>query len=347
MPKKTTYKDSGVDIDEGSRFVELIKPLVRSTYSKNVVETLGGFSGLFSLPIGEYKDPLLVSSTDGVGTKLKLAFMTGVLDTIGIDLVAMCVNDVVTCGAKPLFFLDYISTSKLVPEQAAGVVKGIAEGCRQAGCALLGGETAEMPDFYKQGEFDLAGFAVGIVEREGVVDGASVVPGDAVIGLRSSGLHSNGFSLVRKVLLEELGMELSSRPEGFDATLGETLLEPTRIYVKPVHDIAGSYPLHAIAHITGGGLPGNIARVLPEGCAAELDSSLWTVPPIFDLLKDKSGLGWDEMYGTFNCGVGMALVTAQRDAPGILSRLEELGEGCCVIGKVMVRGDGKPPVVVK
>ncbi|MEM4409977.1 MAG: phosphoribosylformylglycinamidine cyclo-ligase, partial [Candidatus Caldarchaeum sp.] len=234
MRKKITYKEAGVDVEAGDRFVDLIRPLAASTYDDNVVGGVGGFSGFYSLPLGGYRDPVLVSATDGVGTKLKIAFLAGVFDTIGIDLVAMCVNDVVTSGARPLFFLDYIATSKLSLEVGVDVVSGIAEGCRQAGCALLGGETAEMPGFYREGEFDIAGFAVGIVDREKMIRPSKVKPGDKVVGLASSGLHSNGYSLVRKVLIDEMKMGLKEIPSLFDRTLGEILLTPTRIYAKPI-----------------------------------------------------------------------------------------------------------------
>jgi phosphoribosylformylglycinamidine cyclo-ligase len=311
----TTYRDAGVDIDEGDRLVDLIKPLARPTMRPEVLAGIGGFGGLFALDVKKYRDPVLVAGTDGVGTKLKLAFLTGRHDTVGIDLVAMSVNDVAVTGAEPLFFLDYFATGKLRAEEAAQVVKGIAEGCRQAGCALIGGETAELPGFYADGEYDLAGFAVGVVERDRILDGRAVRPGDALLGVASTGLHSNGYSLARKVLLERHA--LSDRPPELSGrTVGEALLEPTRIYARDILALLEQVPVRAIAHITGGGLPGNAPRNLPDGTRAVVRAGTWAVPPIFDLIEREGAVPRDEMYRTFNMGLGLviALPAASVDA---------------------------------
>ena len=301
------YKRAGVDIDAGAALVERIKPHARSTHRPGVVGGLGGFGGLFSLE-GRYRDPILVSGTDGVGTKLLLAQALGQHTTIGIDLVAMCVNDIVVTGAEPLFFLDYFATGKLSVDEAADVVAGIAEGCRQAGCALLGGETAEMPGMYAPGHYDLAGFAVGAVERDELLDGSDVQPGDAIVGLPSSGIHSNGYSLVRRVLVEPGRLDLNTDPGGLGASLGEVLLRPTVIYVKAVRSLVTDHDAKAAAHITGGGLPGNMLRSLPDGLGARFDRSTWTEPPIFDLLRREGDLSDTDLDRTFNRGLGMCVV---------------------------------------
>lgn len=333
---KTTYKSSGVDIDAGNLFVDLITPLVKTTANKHVLGKLGGFSGAYELP-KKYKNPILLAAADGVGTKLKIAFMTGRFDTVGIDLVAMNVNDIVTCGAEPLFFLDYIATSKLNPKEGAEIVKGIVEGCKQAGCALLGGETAEMPGFYKKDEFDLAGFVVGIVDKEQVIDGSDVKAGDAVIGIASSGLHSNGYSLARKVLLGRKKYKLSDKPKPLKRSLANELLEPTRIYVKSILNLRKSFQIKAAAHITGGGLLENIPRVLPKNCAVEMDSSTWQIPPIMELIKQEGRIDQEEMYRTFNCGIGMVLVVDSKDVGKVLKRLGKLKEKASLIGEVRKR----------
>jgi phosphoribosylformylglycinamidine cyclo-ligase len=331
---KSSYKSSGVDIDAGSRLVELIKPLAKSTADINVLGSLGGFSGAYALPQGKYKNPVLVSAADGVGTKLKVAITAGRLDTVGIDLVAMNVNDLITCGAEPLFFLDYLATSKLDPIEGAEIIKGVARGCRMAGCALLGGETAEMPGFYKKGDFDLAGFAVGIVDRNKVIDGKRIKPGDAVIGISSSGLHSNGYSLARKVLLGRNKHTLADTPPPLKRPLSEVLLEPTRIYVKTVQKLKEEFRIKAMAHITGGGLLDNIPRVLPRGCAAVLDSSAWTYPPIMELIQDKGRIDPDEMLRTFNCGIGFVLVVGKKESGEVLKRLRRMREKAYIIGHI-------------
>lgn len=333
---KTTYKSSGVDIDAGNLFVDLIRPLAKTTANKHVLGKLGGFSGAYELP-KKYKNPILLAAADGVGTKLKIAFMTSRFDTVGIDLVAMNVNDIVTCGAEPLFFLDYIATSKLNPKEGAEIVKGIVEGCKQAGCALLGGETAEMPGFYKKDEFDLAGFVVGIVDKEQVIDGSDVKAGDAVIGIASSGLHSNGYSLARKVLLGRKKYKLSDKPKPLKRSLANELLEPTRIYVKSILNLRKSFQIKAAAHITGGGLLENIPRVLPKNCAVEMDSSTWQMPPIMELIKQEGRIDQEEMYRTFNCGIGMVLVVDSKDVGKVLKRLGKLKEKASLIGEVRKR----------
>jgi phosphoribosylformylglycinamidine cyclo-ligase len=329
----TTYRDAGVDIDEGDRLVDLIKPLARPTMRPEVLAGIGGFGGLFALDVKKYRDPVLVSGTDGVGTKLKLAFLTGRHDTVGIDLVAMSVNDVAVTGAEPLFFLDYFATGKLRAEEAAQVVKGIAEGCRQAGCALIGGETAELPGFYADGEYDLAGFAVGVVERDRILDGRAVRPGDALLGVASTGLHSNGYSLARKVLLERHA--LSDRPaELGGATVGEALLEPTRIYAKDILALLGQVQVNAVAHITGGGLPGNAPRNLPDGTRAVIRAGSWPVPPIFGLIEREGAVPRDEMYRTFNMGLGLVIALPAGAAEAARALLAGRGLGSWVVGSV-------------
>jgi phosphoribosylformylglycinamidine cyclo-ligase len=329
----TTYRDAGVDIDEGDRLVELIKPLARPTLRPEVLAGIGGFGGLFALDRNKYREPVLVSGTDGVGTKLKVAFLTGRHDTVGVDLVAMCVNDVAVVGAEPLFFLDYFATGKLRAEQAAEVVKGIAEGCRQAGCALIGGETAELPGFYQEGEYDLAGFAVGVVERSRIIDGRSVIPGDVLVGVASSGLHSNGYSLARKALLPRL--ELSERPAELGGqSVAEALLAPTRIYAKDILALLEQVPVKSIAHITGGGLPGNVPRNLPAGTRATVREGSWPVPGVFGLVEREGGVARDEMYRTFNMGIGLVLVVPAASAAAAREALRGRGLDSWVVGQV-------------
>ena len=328
-----TYRDAGVDIDEGDRLVELIKPHARPTMRPEVMGGIGGFGGLFALDMAKWREPVLVSGTDGVGTKLKVAFAAGRHDTIGIDLVAMCVNDIAVVGAEPLFFLDYYATGKLSADEASLVVKGIAEGCRQAGCALIGGETAELPGFYAKGEYDLAGFAVGCVERSRIVDGRSVAPGDVVIGVASSGLHSNGYSLARKALLDKHPLDWSP-PELSGRTLADALLEPTRIYAKDVLALLESVPAKAFAHITGGGLPGNVPRTMPDGTKAVLEASRWPRPQLFDLIAREGGVPADEMYRTFNMGLGLVAIVASGDAEQAQAVLRGRGLDCWIVGAV-------------
>ena len=332
--KPITYKDAGVDIDAGNRFVDMIKPLVKQTSRPEVLTDIGGFGGLFSLNSGKYKRPTLVAATDGVGTKLKLAFMLEKHDTVGIDLVAMCVNDLIVQGAEPLFFLDYLATAKLSPEQAVEVVKGIAEGCKQSNCALLGGETAEMPGMYSGGEYDLAGFSVGVVDNDNIIDGSTITKGDQVIGIASSGLHSNGFSLARKIFIETLNLDLSSQPEELDQPLGLELLTPTKIYVKSILNLVKNFNIKGIAHITGGGLLENLPRILPQHSKAIIKRDSWEKPVIFEMLRQGGNIPEDEMFRTFNYGIGMTLVVAPDQADDIIGRLAGLGEKAYLIGEI-------------
>jgi len=326
-----SYRDAGVDIDAGESLVEAIKPIARKTFRPEVLTGLGGFGALYKLPVERYKEPVLVSGTDGVGTKLKLATELNRHDTIGIDLVAMCANDIIVQGAEPLFFLDYLATGKLKPEQGTVIISGIAEGCRQAGAALIGGETAEMPGMYANEDYDLAGFCVGVVERKDIIDGSRVTVNDTLIGLASSGPHSNGYSLIRKVL-EVSGASLDTPLD--EQTLGDLLLAPTRIYVKPILQLLEALPIHAIAHITGGGLPDNLPRVLPKNTRAVIDARSWKQPVIFDWLQENGKIEPLEMYHTFNCGVGMVLALAAADTEKALELLKAAGENAFIIGHV-------------
>jgi phosphoribosylformylglycinamidine cyclo-ligase len=327
-----SYRDSGVDIDAGNELVERIKPAIKSTYRKGCVGSIGGFGGLFELPLDRYTHPLLVSGTDGVGTKLKLAIELEKYQTIGIDLVAMCANDIAVLGAEALFFLDYYATGKLSLEIAEQVITGIADGCKLAGCALIGGETAEMPGIYSEGDFDLAGFCVGIVEKDQVINGENIKPGNSLIALGSSGPHSNGYSLIRKVI-EVSGVDL--KQECGDEPLADALIKPTRIYVKNLLSLTQQEPVLAMAHITGGGLTENIPRVLPEHLSAKIDCSSWTIPPVFEWLQQAGKIVTSEMYRTFNCGVGMVLVVDNENKQACLEKLTELGEKAWVIGEVI------------
>ena len=333
--KSLSYKDAGVDIDAGNTLVERIKPVVAATRRPEVMAGIGGFGGLFALPTDRYREPVLVSGTDGVGTKLKLAQQLDRHDTIGIDLVAMCVNDIVVQGAEPLFLLDYFACGSLDVDVAADVVHGIADGCQQAGAALIGGETAEMPDMYGDGDYDLAGFAVGVVEKDQIIDGTSIEPGDAVIALRSNGVHSNGYSLVRKVL------ELAGDDKIDGVPVRQLLLEPTRIYVRSVLTLMHAVTLKGLAHITGGGITENVPRVIPDSMHAELDTSTWVPGPLFDWLAEQGGIAIDEMRRTFNCGVGMIAVVAGDVVDDSLRVLAEQGEQAWVIGRI---ADGTGPV---
>ena len=335
-----TYAEAGVDIDAGNAMVEKIKPLVRSTRRPGADGEIGGFGGLFDLKAAGFSDPVLVAANDGVGTKLKIAIDAGIHDTVGIDLVAMCVNDLVVQGAEPLFFLDYFATGKLDPEQGAAIVGGIAEGCRQAGCALIGGETAEMPGMYQGNDYDLAGFAVGAAERGQLLPTDDIVEGDVLLGLASSGVHSNGFSLVRRIV-EQSGLAWDDpAPFAKDKTLGAALLEPTRIYVKPVlQAIRNTHGIKALAHITGGGFPENIPRVLPKDFTAELDLEAIAVPAVFSWLAKTGGVASAEMMRTFNCGIGMIMVVASGQAAQVAAVLQEAGETVEPIGRIVPRRD--------
>ena len=332
-----SYRDSGVDIDAGNELVERIKPAVKATHRPGCVGSIGGFGGLFELPLDRYRNPLLVSGTDGVGTKLKLAIEIEKYDSIGIDLVAMCANDIAVLGAEALFFLDYYATGKLSLEIAEQVIGGIAKGCQQAGCALIGGETAEMPGIYAPGDFDLAGFCVGIVEKEQVINGEQVKVGNKLIALASSGPHSNGYSLIRKILGFS-GADLTQDCDG--QSLAEALIAPTRIYVKNLLTLTNQMPVLAMAHITGGGLLENIPRVLPPQCAANIDRSSWSMPAVFNWLQSAGNVVTDEMFRTFNCGVGMVVVVEQNDRDTCLQLLGDLGEQAWEIGEIVERNNG-------
>jgi phosphoribosylformylglycinamidine cyclo-ligase len=330
--KKLTYKKAGVDIDEGERFVNLISPMVRTTFRPEVLTDIGSFGALFKIDLKKYKNPVLVSGTDGVGTKLKIAFMLDRHDTVGIDLVAMCVNDVLTSGAEPLFFLDYFATGKLRPEKAAEVIKGIVRGCREAGCSLIGGETAEMPGFYSGNEYDLSGFAVGIVDRRKIIDGSSIKAGDSIIGIASNGLHSNGYSLVRNVFFGRRRMRTDTRIPEIGTTLGKELLKPTKIYVKAFNALKDRIAVKGMAHITGGGIPGNLVRILPKGIYADIKQGSWPVPGIFAMIKKAGNVPPDDMVKTFNMGIGYVIVVAGNKSAEALSLLHKSGYDAYIIG---------------
>ena len=335
---KISYKDAGVDVHRGYEAVAQMKKHVQSTFTQGVLTDIGSFGGTFSLAaFKDMEEPVLVSGTDGVGTKLKLAFDMNKHDTIGIDAVAMCVNDIICGGAEPLFFLDYIATGHIAPEHIAEIVKGISEGCRESSCALVGGETAEMPGFYPAGEYDVAGFAVGIVDRKKMIDGSTIKEGDVIIGLPSTGVHSNGFSLVRK-LVEVSGVKLDEYDEALGETYGEALLKPTKLYVKAIKAAKEAATLKGIAHITGGGFIENIPRALPEGVSAKMNLKAIEKPAIYDFLEKTSGLGIEELYNTFNMGIGMIIVVAPEDATKVLDALHAASEKASVVGEI-VKGD--------
>lgn len=329
-----TYKDSGVDITKGNQLIERIKPIAKSTFRPGVLAGLGGFGAMFEIPLDKYKNPVLISGTDGVGTKLKVAEMLNKHDTIGIDLVAMCVNDLIVQGAEPLFFLDYFATGSLNPDIATSVIEGIGEGCRQSGCSLIGGETAEMPGMYSGEDYDLAGFCVGIAEKSRIIDGSKVSEGDHIVALGSSGPHSNGYSLIRKVLEK-------SSPTNEQLN---SLIEPTRIYVRSILSLLNTLPVHAISHITGGGLLENIPRVLPDHLAAKLDQASWTQPEIFQWLQDQGNIATSEMYRVLNCGVGMVVVISRESSNEAINHLNSCGENAWLIGEV-VQFDGEQVVI--
>ena len=341
--KSLSYRDAGVDIDAGNQLIEEIKPHVARTRRPEVMGGLGGFGAMFEIPLNRYKQPVLVSGTDGVGTKLKLALEMNKHDTIGIDLVAMCVNDILVQGAEPLFFLDYYATGHLDTKVAVDVIKGIAEGCHQSGASLVGGETAEMPGMYSDGDYDLAGFCVGIVEKNAIIDGSKVQPGDSLIGIASSGPHSNGYSLVRKVL-EVSKADLNQDLDG--QKLGDALLAPTRIYVKSILQLLEQVDIHAMSHITGGGLLENIPRVMPENTRAQLDVSSWKLPAVFEWLQQQGNIEQSEMYRTFNCGVGMVLVVNSEDSEHAIELLTTYGETAWKIGEV-VSASGQADVTIE
>ena len=330
---KIDYRQSGVDIDAGNEVVRRIKAMARTTYTSGVLSGVGSFGGLFALGSSP-PDPVLVASADGVGTKLRLAFMTGVHETIGADLVNHCVNDILVQGARPLFFLDYLATGRLAPDVAAQVVGGVAAACRANGCALLGGETAEMPGFYEDGEYDLAGFIVGVVPRSDIIDGRSIVPGDVLIALPSSGLHTNGYSLARKIVFDVLGLRVDSRVDELGTTVGDALLQPHRSYLAPISPLLGRGWIKGMAHITGGGVTENVPRTLPAGLSFSLDRQSWVVPPIFTWLQRGGDIDDAEMFRAFNMGVGLVIVVARHVAEEVLAQLRDLGESAWIVGQV-------------
>lgn len=328
---KLTYSDSGVDIDEANQLIDNIKPIVRQTLNKNVLSNIGGFGALYELDINHYKKPVLVSGTDGVGTKIMLAKELSCFDQIGIDLVAMCVNDVITLGAKPLFFLDYFATSKLKVSEATNIIKGIAEGCLQSDIALIGGETAEMPGVYQSGDFDLAGFCVGVVDYEKIIDGQHIKPTDSIIGIESSGPHSNGYSLIRKII-EVNSINLQDKLD--DRTLGEAIIQPTTIYAKAINHLQETFEIHGMAHITGGGFKENIVRILPENINAEIDLNAWQQPEVFNWIQTVGNVDHEEMLRTFNCGIGYVLVVSNSDSKRVINKLAETGHNAFLIGEI-------------
>jgi phosphoribosylformylglycinamidine cyclo-ligase len=334
MTKPITYSDAGVDIDAATRATDKIKELARRTFNERTLSEIGSFGGMFDGAFPNLKQPVLVASADGVGTKLKIAFSTGVHNTVGRDLVNHCVNDILVQGARPLFFLDYIATGKLLPDVVAEIVAGVANGCRENGCVLLGGETAEMPDFYSAGEYDIAGFIVGVADREKIIDGKGITPGDALLALPSVGLHTNGYSLARKLFLEVAGYEVDTRLELLGMTVGEALLQPHLSYLKPLNELLDSGMIKGLAHITGGGLTDNIPRILPAGAAVEIDKGSWPVLPIFKVMQEIGNVSEAEMYRTFNMGVGMVVVTSAKDQAAVASHLEQQSAAVYKIGRV-------------
>jgi len=342
--EKSRYQEAGVDIDKGNAFIKGIKDIVSSTHQRGVINEIGGFSSLFAIDKDNYRNPVLVSSTDGVGTKLSVAQLCNKHDSIGIDLVAMCVNDVIVCGAKPLFFLDYFSIGALDLTIATDVVKGIADGCRQAKCSLVGGETAEMPGLYQGSEYDLAGFVTGIIDRDEIVDGSSIKVGDKIIGLLSNGIHSNGFSLVRKICFSDLQLSVDSNVELLGCKLGEELLKPTRIYVQPILNVLKHYPIHGMVHNTGGGFYDNIPRVLPNGCRAVIEKNSWDTPAVFSFLKEKGAVSEKEMFRTFNMGIGFICIVSETDVDDVMHHFRALEETPFLIGEITARNDNESEI---
>ncbi len=340
----TTYREAGVDIESGDEFVKRIASRVQSTFRKEVIGGLGGFGGLFRFPSERFKEPVLVSGTDGVGTKLKVAQLAGRHNTIGIDLVGMCVNDICVGGAEPLFFLDYLATGKLDVSIAESVVEGIVTGCQEAGCALIGGETAEMPSCYPEGEYDLAGFAVGVVERANIVDGSRIEAGDVLIGLASSGLHSNGYTLARQVLLDQQGWNIDSQLEELSHPLGEILLEPTRIYAKVILSFLTSTVVHGMAHVTGGGLTGNVPRILPQQCQAVVKYKSWPIQPIFQVIQRAGNIELEEMFRAFNMGIGLVLIVPPAEVNTIQSIAKKFSFSGYMIGEICKKAEGSPSI---
>jgi len=335
---KDKYAEAGVDIDAGKKFVEIIKPIISKTFKSNVMSDIGGYAGLYSISLGNIKKPVLASSTDGVGTKLKIAFMLDKHDTVGIDLVAMCVNDILVQGAIPLFFLDYISMGKLNHDIAVEIVEGISRGCKEANCALIGGETAEMPGFYAENEYDLVGFATGLVDADQIIDGSEIAIGHRLIGVASSGLHSNGYSLVRRIFFDWLKMSVNDHVDEFGRTLGEELIEPTRIYIKIISYLIKNFHIFGISHITGGGITENLPRILPNDCQAVISRSSWTQQPIFHFIKKAGNITEEEMMRTFNNGIGLIIIVAEKDIQDIMEQIQTTGEIAYQIGWIEGRG---------
>lgn len=344
MTKKVSYKDAGVDINKANLFVKKIKPIIEGTSRKGVMGGIGNFGGLFHLDTEKFKDPILVSSTDGVGTKLKIAQMMNKHDTVGIDLVAMSVNDILVQGAEPLFFLDYISTGKINVSKNIKVVEGIAKGCIEAGCALIGGETAEMPEFYEGDDYDLAGFCVGIVDANRLIDGSEIKVGDRIIGIASNGIHSNGFSLVRKVLFEQEKLKIKNKVKGLEHSIGTELLRPTKIYVKPVLNLMKNFNIKGIIHITGGGFIDNVPRILPDRCRAVITRDSWDIPPIFNIVQKMGNIDKMEMFRVFNMGIGMMIIVSEKDSEEVQERLGALGERAYAIGIIDKRSKNQKSV---
>lgn len=342
--EKSLYRESGVDLDKANELVKRIRPLVRSTFNSGVITDIGGFGGLFSVNCRDMKQPVLVSSTDGVGTKLKVAFWANRHDTVGIDLVAMCVNDIIVQGARPLFFLDYLALGRLDLDCVEKLISGIVAGCKEASCSLIGGETAEMPDMYQEGEYDMAGFAVGIVDNDGIIDGASIHVGDQIVGLASNGVHSNGYSLVRRIVFDKLKMKPDSFIESCNLTVAEELLKPTRIYVEPVTKLLRQFQIGGMVHVTGGGFYDNIPRILPKACGATIYRGSWPVPPIFGFLQEKGDVTDEEMYHVFNNGIGYILVTEPEETQEIIGLLNAMGQQAFRIGEIVPR-EGEDAVV--
>ncbi len=341
MPQHITYADAGVDVDKANKFVDTIKSIAGETTRSGVMSEIGGFGGMFALNAANYSNPVLVSSTDGVGTKLKIAFMMNRHDTVGIDLVAMCVNDIAVQGAKPLFFLDYLSMGKLDTNVAAEIIKGIAEGCKIAKCALIGGETAEMPGMYTTNEYDLAGFTVGVVDNDRIIDGSDIHMGNRLIGISSSGLHSNGYSLARKVCFDILKMDFDTHVPELGKTLGEELLTPTKIYAETIQSVIRDLPVKGMAHITGGGIPDNIIRIIPNACQVQIQKGSWETPPIFTFLKEGGNIAENEMMRTFNNGIGLIMVVPEDSVQEVLERLNAMNEKAFAIGEIAERKESE------
>lgn len=345
MKKSLTYQDAGVDIDKAKRFVQTIRKITEEAPRSGVIAGIGGFSGLYSLDVSQYDSPVLVTSTDGVGTKVKVACMMDKHDTIGIDLVAMCVNDIAVQGAKPLFLLDYLSMGTLVTETAEAIVQGVVEGCKEAKCALIGGETAEMPGVYTKGEYDLAGFVVGIVDNSKIVDGSEIAVGHTLVGIGSSGLHSNGYSLARKICFDKLKLKINDKVDVLGRTIGEELLEPTKIYSELIRRLLRDFQIHGIAHVTGGGIVENLPRILPSSCVGVIQKGSWDVPPVFTFLQEAGKLSKREMVRTFNNGIGIILVVPEKEAEGIVEFLTAMNEKAYVIGSVVERETASNQIV--